>query len=124
MVGRELSWGRVFFEPMTTGPHGPTFPSIYAIWYGRYVYPVLTVIIISTLIGLWRNFNWEHIKQRVYISTVDGVLLILAAIAAQLIFERNLIPLLKPYSQVFEELSELIVYWCMVSILVVNGSKK
>ncbi|MEL7634792.1 MULTISPECIES: hypothetical protein [Sporomusa] len=124
MVGRELSWGRVFFEPITTGPDGPTFPSIHAIWYGRYVYPVLTVIIISTLIGLWRNFNWEHIKQKVYISTIDGVLLIIAAIASQLIFERNLILLLKPYSQVLEELSELIVYWCMVSILMANGFQK
>jgi hypothetical protein len=100
------------------------FPSIRAVWYGQYVYPVLTLIIITTLIGLWRNFNWGNMKEKLCISAVDGILLILAAIASQLIFERNLILILQPYSQVLEEWSELMVYWCMVSMVLVIGFKK
>jgi hypothetical protein len=124
MAGRELSWGRVFFDPVSTGSEGPMFPSIRAVWYGQYVYPVLTLIIITTLIGLWRNFNWGNMKQKLCISAVDGILLILAAIASQLIFERNLILILQPYSQVLEEWSELMVYWCMVSMVLNIGFKK
>jgi len=124
MVGRELSWGRVFFDPVSTGSGGPMFPSIRAVWYGQYVYPVLTLVIITTLIGLWRNFNWGNMKENLCISAVDGILLILAAIASQLIFERNVILILQPYSQVLEEWSELMVYWCMVSMVLVIGFKK
>ncbi len=125
MVGRELSWGRVFFDPVSIGPEGPTFPSIHEIWYGQYVYPILSIIIIATLIGLWRNFNWVYIKQKMYeISVLDGVLVIVGAIVSQLIFDRDLIMMLKSYSQMLEEWSELIVYWCMVSIVFVAGFKK
>ena len=123
MIGRELSWGRVFFDPVTVGPGGPMFPSIHAIWYGRYVYPVITIIIISTLCGLWYNFSWSKIIQVWRIPAIDGILLVLVAIASQLVFERNLILALKPYSQMLEEWSELIVYWCMISILLVTGFK-
>ncbi len=121
LIGRELSWGRVFFDPVFIGPDGPVFPSIHAVWYGRYVYPVNAVIMLSTLYGLWRNFNWSKIKQRCRIPAVDGIVLLLAAIAAQLIFERELITVLKPYSQMLEEWSELIVYWCMISMTSVIG---
>ncbi|SFL43628.1 hypothetical protein [Pelosinus propionicus] len=124
MAGRELSWGRVFFDPVSTGPEGPMFPSIRAVWYGQYVYPILTVVFIVTLIGLWRNFNWANMKQRLSIPAIDGILLIVAAIASQLIFERNLILVLHPYSQVLEEWSELMVYWCMISMAFVIGFKK
>lgn len=121
IIGRELSWGRVFFDPVTVGPDGPIFPSICAIWYGRYVYPAITIVTIVTLYGLWHNFNWIKIKQRWCIPAIDGILLILAAIAAQLVFERDLIAAFEPYSQMLEEWSELIVYWCMISIVRVCG---
>ena len=121
MVGRELSWGRVFFAPVSIGSQGPVFPSIQDVWYGPYCYPVLTVLMLSTLVGLWRNFTWEKIKPRLRIAIVDCSLLLLAVLASQLVFEKNLIPLLSPYSQMLEELSELIAYWCMVSIIVVNS---
>ncbi|WP_371374865.1 hypothetical protein [Sporomusa aerivorans] len=124
MMGRELSWGRVFFDPVAIGSDGPAFPSIHEIWYGSFVYPILTVIVFCTLIGLWRNFEWEHMKSKLCISMIDGSLLIAAAIASQLVFERNVILLLQPYSQLLEELSELIVYWCMISILVTNGFRR
>lgn len=123
LAGRELSWGRVFFYPVSVGPDGPIFPAIQKIWYGRYVYPVNSIITISTLCGLWYNFSWSKIKQIWRIPAIDGILFVLFAIAAQFVFEKSLISVLKPYSQLLEEWSELIVYWCMVSILVVNGFK-
>ncbi|HMM22766.1 MAG TPA: hypothetical protein PKA10_18765 [Selenomonadales bacterium] len=121
MAGRELSWGRAFLEPVALGPEGPVFPSIRAIWYGPYVYPFLTVIAIASLAGLWRNFSWAYIKPKLSLCVVDGALLILAAVAAQLIFERNWLPALTPYHQILEEWSELIAYWCMVSIAFTLG---
>lgn len=120
LAGRELSWGRVFFDPVAIGAKGPAFPAIQDIWYGPYCYPVLTVIIISTLLGLWRNFDWEHIKPGLRVAVVDVSLLILAALASQLVFEKNLVAALSAHSQMLEELSELLVYWCMVSLIAVN----
>lgn len=124
IIGRELSWGRVFFDPVSIGPDGPMFPSIHEIWYGRYVYPVNIIIMSSTLCGLWYNFNWKKIKHIWRIPAIDGILLILSAIASQLVFEKNLLMVFNPCSQLLEEWSELIVYWCMVSILLVNGFNK
>jgi hypothetical protein len=123
IVGRELSWGRVFFDSVSIGAGGPVFPSIRSIWYGRYVYPLNTIVIITALVGLRRNFNWSKIKQ-IQWPAIEVIIVVVAVVASQLVFERKLILLLKSYSQMLEEWSELIVYWCMVSTLVITGSKK
>lgn len=123
MIGRELSWGRVFFEPVIIGPNGPGFPSIHQIWYGNFVYPLNTLAIIVLLAGVWRNFEPGNLKRSISISAIDGLVLIIAATASQLVFEKELIPELAFCSQILEEISELLVYWSLVSIVLVAGCK-
>ncbi len=122
VIARELSWGRVFFEPIVIGGSGPVFPALRDVWYGDYVYPVNTVIILTTLVQLWRNCQWSKLRQLQF-PAVDVVLLIAAALASQLVFEKTLIPAFSAYSQMLEEGAEFIVYWCMVSILMVVKSQ-
>jgi len=49
MIGRELSWGRVFFPSGFDAVSGPTFVSLAELPYGTFVNPLLTVIIVSWL---------------------------------------------------------------------------
>lgn len=52
MVGRELSWGRVFY-PLGVDPvTGPFFISVAQLPYGPIVYPVITLIILIWLYSL------------------------------------------------------------------------
>lgn len=91
LIGRELSWGRVFFAPVSVGTHGPIFPAKQAIWYGAYVNPIIAVIAISALSGLWYNFRWSEIKRVLRIPLIDLILLFVLLIAGQFVFEKTLL---------------------------------
>jgi hypothetical protein len=120
-IGRELSWGRVFYPVTLAGEQGPRFLPLHGLWYGKFVYPVNTVIIIATLAGLCHSFSRSEWKQTLRIPAIDTILFILAATAAELIFEKNIFPALKPYAQLLEEGAETIAYWCLVSITAAVG---
>ena len=122
LAARELSWGRVFFAPVSIGASGPVFPPLRSVWYGHYVYPVNSVVILATLAGLWRSLKAGAVRQ-IRWPAIDALLLIVAAVVSQLVFERNLIVQLKPYSQMFEEWSELLAYWCLLS-MVISGRRQ
>lgn len=123
LIGRELSWGRVFY-PVAIGTNGPSFLSIHQLWYGQFVYPLIAVVTLISLLGLWHNFNRSLLGPKLNLPAIDILLLTLAAIAAQFIFEKTVIIALKPYAEVLEELAELIVYWCLVSIAATVGFAK
>jgi hypothetical protein len=48
LIGRELSWGAVFFDPTSIGDHGPLFASRY-LWYKPIVAPAVAALILSTI---------------------------------------------------------------------------
>lgn len=123
IIGRELSWGRVFLDPITIGPEGPVFPALHTIWYGKYVYPINTVIIGSIVSGLWKCGGWSRIMQIRY-PAIETILLILNIVASQFIFEKGIILSLGVHSQMLEEWSELTTYWCMVSTVLIIGFRK
>jgi hypothetical protein len=63
MIGRELSWGRVFY-PIGINPiDGPYFISMAQLPYGKVVYPVIAIIILSWLFAV--------IKYRLYAFPCD-----------------------------------------------------
>ena len=122
VIGRELSWGRVFY-PVAIGAKHLSFLSIHQLWYGQFVYPIVAAVTLISLFGLWRNFN-RSLWEKLNLPAIDMFLFTLAVIASHYIFEKSVIIALKPYTEVLEELAELIAYWCMVSIVATIGFTK
>lgn len=63
MIGRELSWGRVFFPAGLDPVNGPYFISVAQLPYGKLVYPVIAIIILAWLYAV--------IKYRLYAFPCD-----------------------------------------------------
>jgi hypothetical protein len=122
LIGRELSWGAVFFDPTSIGDHGPLFASRY-LWYKPAVAPAVTALILVSIgiIVLKRLalVGFELLKQRrvpivSLLLTAFGMLLSTAA-------EDNLpfVPLAASMdgnvAQLLEEIAELSAYLAMIA---------
>jgi len=64
LIGRELSWGRVFF-PLGVNASGPYFPPLSALWYGSAVYPAITIILFFWVFAL--------LKYRLYMIPLNMI---------------------------------------------------
>lgn len=118
MILRELSWGRVFY-PTGFDEKGPTFISLNELWYGAFVHPILAIIIIITVFQLIKDIRLLHKNKRlIYLSLIDFIAFLLMGVCSQLLFEKGVIAVLKPYAQNLEECAELIAYWSLVSMIV------
>lgn len=51
LIGRELSWGRVFF-PLGIDANGPYFPALKQLWYGPAVYPIITILLLGWILAI------------------------------------------------------------------------
>lgn len=123
-IGRELSWGRVFY-PISIGPQGPEFISIHQfhqLWYGPFIYPFIAIVIVATLVGIYRSSPLEYIKQTT-LPLLDIAVLLIAIILASW-FDKGTLPLFHHSEEVLEEWAELTAYWSMVSIAAVSGFTK
>lgn len=120
-IGRELSWGRVFY-PVSHGAHGPEFITLQQLPYGYLVKPFVAIIVVVTLIAIWRSDPVTYICQT-KLPFPDVVTLFLAALIA-VFCDKNIFSFLQPYHKVLEEWAELAVYWSMVSIATVIGFAK
>jgi hypothetical protein len=122
LIGRELSWGAVFFDPTSVGDHGPLFASRY-LWYKPAVAPaVAALILVSIGIIVLKRLalvGFELLKQRrvpivSLLLTAFGMLLSTAA-------EGNLpfVPLAASMdgnvAQLLEEIAELCAYLAMIA---------
>lgn len=122
LIGRELSWGAVFFDPTSIGDHGPLFASRY-LWYKPAVAPTVAALILLTIgIIIVKRLTFVSIdllKQRrvpifTMLFTTIGMLVSTAS-------EGHLPPV--PIgdwvdghvAQLLEELSELCAYLAMIA---------
>lgn len=118
LIGRELSWGRVFY-PIGAGSYLP----LKQLWYGPYVYPGIAavfalVVWIMVQKGLHKVLaNWLRNGR---LPAIDGLILITAIITAELA-EHRLAGLIGPRHVVIEELAETVVYYTLLSITVNLG---
>lgn len=118
---RELSWGRVFY-PIFLGVHAPEFIPLQQLPYGYLVKPLVAVIIVVTLIAIYRTDPVTYIRQT-KLPFLDFATLLLAALIAD-VCDKNLLSALQPYHQLMEEWAELTAYWSMVSISAVTSFTK
>ena len=114
-IARELSWGRVFYMDKAGN-----IPPLRALWFGPYVFPVVTVLVIASLgyfvaQGLHKELvAWlKHDR-----FPLLDILFIIGAIIIADIFEHHSYGLLGDRTEVFEELWELVSYTGVLSFLI------
>ena len=106
MIGRELSWGRVFYPKAFDPVNGPSFLNLTQVPYGSLVNPLLTVIIIVWLYAVIKyalyKIPYQLLKNRRF--PVTELIITIAAFAVADIGEHKL------NLQTMEELNECFAY--------------
>lgn len=115
MIGRELSWGRVFYPIGIDNNGEQIFVKVQELWYGAVVYPIVGILIIVALI-LLGYFGYQCRKKgiRVDIPLETVVLFFIMSILSQCVFDRGLIHILANYNQLLEENCEILAYISLV----------
>jgi hypothetical protein len=115
-VGRELSWGRVFF-PVGMDASGPVFIS--AMSYDAVIRPLAIAVTVASLVGmLWqRPFR---LLARCRLPLTDVVIMLAAALIANAV-DKGYWPALLQHEETVEEWAELIVYSAMLGIELIVG---
>lgn len=114
MIGRELSWGRVFY-PIGMDKNGEQiFVKVHELWYGLVVYPIVGILILIALILLVVYF-YQSRRQGIcwYIPLGEFLFFIVTSILSQCVFDRSLVQF-GNYNQLLEESCEIIAYIALV----------
>lgn len=114
MIGRELSWGRVFY-PIGIDKNGEQiFVKVHELWYGSVVYPIVGILILIALILLVVYF-YQSRRQGIcwYIPLGEFLFFIVTSILSQYVFDRGLVQF-GNYNQLLEESCEIIAYISLV----------
>lgn len=114
MIGRELSWGRVFY-PIGIDKNGEQiFVKVHELWYGSVVYPIVGILILIALILLVVYF-YQSRRQGIcwYIPLDEFLFFIVTSILGQCVFDRGLVQF-GNYNQLLEESCEIIAYIALV----------
>lgn len=114
MIGRELSWGRVFY-PIGIDKNGEQiFVKVHELWYGSVVYPIVGILILIALILLVVYF-YQSRRQGIcwYIPLGEFLFFIVTSILGQCVFDRGLVQF-GNYNQLLEESCEIIAYISLV----------
>ncbi|MBS5581507.1 MAG: hypothetical protein U0M19_01260 [Caecibacter sp.] len=108
LLGRELSWGRVFF-PRHITEHGPTFIAMHEVPHYLLILGGITTIILIILITLTFLIPWKQIFLEIPFPKSAFILLVFAIIFATLgdkgVITGTII------DQTIEEMLELLVYF-------------
>lgn len=114
MIGRELSWGRVFY-PIDMDKNGEQiFVKVHELWYGSVVYPTVGILILIALILLGVYF-YQSRRQGIcwYIPLGEFLFFIVTSILGQCVFDRGLVQF-GNYNQLLEESCEIIAYIALI----------
>lgn len=110
LIGRELSWGRVFLEPLENG----TFPPVSALPYGKVLYPAIGALMVVILVLLVRGHIVRYL--RTYgVPRPQFCWMVVAAVVVVLSEKHHVFPWEK--GMLIEEMAELFVYGLYLNIL-------
>lgn len=114
MIGRELSWGRVFYLIGMDKNGEQIFVKVHELWYGSVVYPMVGILILIVLILLGVYF-YQSRRQGIcwYIPLGEFLFFIVTSILGQCVFDRGLVQF-GNYNQLLEESCEIIAYIALV----------
>ncbi|MDF2635812.1 MAG: hypothetical protein K0R78_2686 [Pelosinus sp.] len=110
MIGRELSWGRVFYPAGLDPVDGPYFISVAQLPYGKIVYPVIAIIIFAWFLAV--------VKYKLYVIPYElyrqgrfptgEFILVVFSFAVAYIAEKHF------HNAIMEELVECIAYFSLI----------
>ena len=114
MIGRELSWGRVFYPIGIDNNGEQIFIKVQDLWYSPVVYPIIGILTLIALILLGIYF-YQSRQQRIcwHIPAGEFLLFIVMSILSQCVFDRGLVQF-GDYNQLLEESCEIIAYISLV----------
>ena len=114
MIGREVSWGRVFYTIGMDKNGEHIFVKVHELWYGSVVYPIVGILILIALILLVVYF-YQSRKQGIcwYIPLGEFLFFIVTSILGQFVFDRGLVQF-GNYNQLLEESCEIIAYIALI----------
>lgn len=107
LLGRELSWGRVFMLKTMTD-HGPVFVSMHSLPHHVVIHGIIAVIIMVTMLAFIVLMPWRRIFLEIPVPVPAFFLIIAAAIVAA-IADKGLLTG-GPFDGNLEEEMELLVY--------------
>lgn len=114
IIGRELSWGRVFYPIGMDNNGEQIFIKVQDLWYSPVVYPIIGILTLIALILLGIYF-YQSRQQRIcwHIPAGEFLLFIVMSILSQCVFDRGLVQF-GDYNQLLEESCEIIAYISLV----------
>lgn len=107
LLGRELSWGRVFMLKTMTD-HGPVFVSMHSLPHYILIHGIIAVIILMTLLALIVLMPWKEIFLHIPFPG-PAFLILIAASAFAALGDKGLLTG-GPFDENLEEEMELLVY--------------
>lgn len=114
MIGRELSWGRVFYPIGIDNNGEQIFIKVQDLWYSPVVYPIIGILTLIALILLGIYF-YQSRRQGIcwYIPLGEFLFFIVTSILGQCVFDRGLVQF-GNYNQLLEESCEIIAYIALI----------
>lgn len=114
MIGRELSWGRVFYPIGIDNNGEQIFIKVQDLWYSPVVYPIIGILTLIALILLVVYF-YQSRRQGIcwYIPLGEFLFFIVTSILGQCVFDRGLVQF-GNYNQLLEESCEIIAYIALI----------
>jgi hypothetical protein len=118
LIGRELSWGRVFFPNGNGG-----YLSLKALWYGAYVYPTIAIAVIVTFVYMIKNGLHTELLFFLEESRWPAIdcLVLLVTVAMAHIGEHYAGAWMGAQHILLEELAETVMYYSLVTITINLG---
>lgn len=120
MIGRELSWGRVFYPNGFSSVSGPSFITMAELPYGVLVNPLLAVIIVIWLFavikyGLYK-IPFQLIKERSF-PVSELTIAIFALIVAGLGEKKLHLPVMEEFDECLAYLGLILTAYCVKNAL-------
>ncbi|MDF2635813.1 MAG: hypothetical protein K0R78_2687 [Pelosinus sp.] len=124
MIGRELSWGRVFYPNGFDPVNGPSFVTLAELPYGTIVNPLLAVTIVVWLIAVIKydlyKIPYKLLKEK-HFPVSELSITILALVVAGLGEKKLHLPVMEEFDECLAYLGLILTAYCVSKALKSNA---
>lgn len=109
MMGRELSWGRVFFPTGLMDDEGPAFIDMADVPYHYLIHLLIFLVIVAVAYGLWK-YRVFHLLIKERVPLTAALIIVMSVVIERISELHGFAGYTKPQAEVVEELAELVCY--------------